>query len=147
MIGLTACFASLKKCCPTLPKAFINAPVMTLQKGILMASEETLEVPVKGMDCAECVEHVHHAIAALPGVQSVDVYLSSEKAVLRLDPARVSLNDIRQAVADAGYSVPETTETDTVSTANVGFTRSVLSLFGVVFGAVLLIVIAGEGLG
>ncbi len=112
-----------------------------------MASEKLLEVPVKGMDCAECVEHVHHAIAVLPGVQSVDVYLSSEKAVLRLDPALVNLNDIRQAVSDAGYSVPETSETDTVSTANKGFTRSVLSLFGVVFGAVLLIVIVGEGLG
>ncbi len=112
-----------------------------------MASEKTLEVPVKGMDCAECVSHVQHAIAALPGVQSVEVYLSSEKAVLRLDPSRVSMNDIREAVAGAGYSVPEPAQTEAVNSANAGFTRSVLSLFGVVFGAVLLIVIVGEGLG
>lgn len=112
-----------------------------------MASEKTLEVPVKGMDCAECVAHVQHAIAALPGVQSVDVFLSSEKAVLRLDPAQVSLTDIRRAVAGAGYSVPEPVETASTEAMGAGFTRSILSLFGVVFGAVLLIVIAGEGLG
>ncbi|MBE2182453.1 MAG: heavy-metal-associated domain-containing protein, partial [Anaerolineae bacterium] len=112
-----------------------------------MASEKILEVPVKGMDCAECVAHVQHAIAALPGVQSVDVFLSSEKAVLRLDPAQVSLTDIRDAVANAGYSVPESAETASTEAMSAGFTRSILSLFGVVFGAVLLIVIAGEGLG
>ncbi len=112
-----------------------------------MASEKILEVPVKGMDCAECVAHVQHAIAALPGVQSVDVFLSSEKALLRLDPTRVSLTDIRQAVASAGYSVPETAEPTATEALSAGFTHSILSLFGVVFGAVLLIVIAGEGLG
>ncbi len=112
-----------------------------------MTSEKILEVPVKGMDCAECVTHVQHAIAALPGVQSVDVFLSSEKAVLRLDPARVSLTDIRAAVAGAGYSVPESAETASTEVMGAGFTRSILSLFGVVFGAILLIVIAGEGLG
>ncbi len=112
-----------------------------------MVSEKTLEIPVKGMDCAECVAHVQHAIAALPGVQSVNVFLSSEKAVLRLDPAQVSINDIRAAVAGAGYSVPESVETDAAEAMNGGFTRSILSLFGVVFGAVLLIIIAGEWLG
>ncbi len=112
-----------------------------------MVNEKVLEVRVKGMDCAQCVAHVQHAIAQLPGVQSVDVYLSSEKAVLRLDPTRVSITDIRTAVAGAGYSVPETVETGTMEAMSAGFTRSILSLFGVVFGAVLLIVIAGEGLG
>ncbi len=41
---------------------------------------KTLEVPVQGMDCAECTMHVQKAIAALPGVETVEVYLSSEKA-------------------------------------------------------------------
>lgn len=115
-----------------------------------MTSEKALEIPVKGMDCAECAAHVQHAIAELPGVASVQVFLSSEKAVLRLDPTRVSINDIRAAVTGAGYSVPESVETasaEVVDTANAGFTRSVLGLFGVVFGAVLLVVVAGEGLG
>ena len=72
-----------------------------------MSELQVLEVPVKGMDCAECTQHVQHAIAALPGIQSVDVFLASEKAVIHLDPQRVSLPAIRQAVAGAGYSVPD----------------------------------------
>ena len=45
-----------------------------------------LEIPVQGMDCAECTMHVQHALAALPGVDDVHVLLSSEKAVLQIDP-------------------------------------------------------------
>jgi Cd2+/Zn2+-exporting ATPase/Cu+-exporting ATPase len=47
------------------------------------------------MDCAECTLHVQHAIAALPGVQSVDVLLGAEKAIIRLDPEMVNLDAIR----------------------------------------------------
>ncbi|HKZ03035.1 MAG TPA: heavy metal-associated domain-containing protein, partial [Pyrinomonadaceae bacterium] len=71
-----------------------------------MINTQTLEISVGGMDCAECTEHVQHAIAALPGVESVNVFLASEKAVVRLDPARVDVPAIRKAVEGAGYSVP-----------------------------------------
>src|SRR5579864_2268630 len=66
-----------------------------------------LEVPVRGMDCAECTMHVQHALAALPGVDNVHVLLSTEKAVLQIDPAKVDLPTIRKAVEEAGYTVPE----------------------------------------
>lgn len=72
-----------------------------------MTKIHTLEVPIKGMDCAECTQHVQHAIAQLPGVESVYVLLSSEKAIIQLDPALVDLPAIRKAVESAGYSVPE----------------------------------------
>src|SRR6266702_7606534 len=65
-----------------------------------------LEIPVRGMDCAECTMHVQHALAALPGVEDVHVLLSSEKAVLQVDPALVDLPTIRKAVEGAGYTVP-----------------------------------------
>jgi Cu+-exporting ATPase len=112
-----------------------------------MAESQTLHVPVKGMDCAECTEHVRDAIAALPGVASVDVFLASEKAVVQLDPAQVDLPAIRQAVASAGYEVPPTDSTGPAPSPMGDFTRRVLTLFGLVFGAVLLIVVAGEWLG
>ena len=69
---------------------------------------QTVEIPVKGMDCASCVKHVQEAIETLPGVSSVNVLLSSEKAIVELDPQRVDLPTIAKAVASAGYSVPET---------------------------------------
>jgi Cd2+/Zn2+-exporting ATPase/Cu+-exporting ATPase len=108
---------------------------------------ETLEVPIKGMDCAECTLHVQHAIKALPGVESVDVFLASEKAAIRLDPSAVDLPAIRKAVAGAGYSVPETTPNQAASAPVVDFTRTVLTLFGAVFGVVLFVVVIGEWFG
>src|SRR6266571_9574922 len=102
-----------------------------------------LEIPVRGMDCAECTHHVQHALAALSGVEDVRVLLSSEKAILQIDPARVSLSTIRKAVASAGYTVPET-EAVFARGSLSSFTRPILTLFGLVFGAVLLVVIAGE---
>ncbi len=111
-----------------------------------MAEFKTITLPISGMDCAECTQHVQHAIAALPGVESVDVFLASEKATIRLDPALVELNAIRSAVAGAGYGVPAT-EVATTNQPFGDFTRRVLTLFGVVFGAVLFVVVVGEWLG
>ncbi len=99
------------------------------------------------MDCAECVQHVQHAIAELPGVESVSVLLASEKAIVRLDPARVDLPDIRRAVEAAGYSLRETAVPAQAAKTLRDFTRPVLTLFGIVFGAVLFIVVVGEWLG
>ncbi len=64
---------------------------------------QTIEVPIRGMDCAECTLHVQQAIAALPGVESVNVFLSSERAVIRFNPALVDLPTIRKAVEGASY--------------------------------------------
>jgi len=109
-----------------------------------------LEIPVQGMDCAECTMHVQHALASLPGVDDVHVLLSSEKAVLQIDPAQIDLATIRKAVEGAGYTVPESTPEKGAEPATkppATFTRPILTLFGIVFGAVLLVVIVGEWLG
>ncbi len=110
-----------------------------------MAQTQLLEVPVKGMDCAECALHVQHAIEKLPGVESVNVLLSSEKAIIRLDPARVDVPAIRKAVESAGYSVPDAVTPPSAST--VRFSRRITTLLAVVFSVVLSIVVAGEWLG
>ena len=113
-----------------------------------MAQAKTFEVPVKGMDCTECTMHVQHALAQLPGVEKVEVFLASEKAILRADPSQVTLPLIRKAVAEAGYSVPDPEEAPPASkNAIQNFTRPVLTLFGIVFGAVLFITVVGEWLG
>jgi Cd2+/Zn2+-exporting ATPase/Cu+-exporting ATPase len=99
------------------------------------------------MDCAECTLHVKQAIAALPGVASVDVLLSSEKAVVRLDPTQVNLSAVRTAVEGAGYSVATSAAERARQSSLADFNRRVLTLLGVVFGAVLFIVVVGEWLG
>jgi len=113
-----------------------------------MAELRTIEVPIHGMDCAECTTHVRRAIAALPGVVSVDVSLAAEKAVIRLDPERVDLPGISRAVAAAGYAVSATAPAPRVRSAPPGeFSRPVLTLLAVVFGTVLFVVVVGEWLG
>ncbi|MBY0248589.1 MAG: cadmium-translocating P-type ATPase [Nitrospiraceae bacterium] len=112
-----------------------------------MAKLQSLEVPVKGMDCAECTQHVHHAIAKLPGVESVNVLLVTEKAIIRLDPDQVDLPAIRKAVASAGdYSVPETTPSPAALLMG-DFNRRLVLLLAGIFGVVVSIVIVGEWLG
>ena len=113
-----------------------------------MSETRLLEVPIAGMDCAECTEHVRHAIAALPGVVSVDVFLASEKAAVRLDPAQVSLDAIRDAVEGAGYSVaPHRTADGRRGLGSRALTRQLGILLAALFGVVLFVAVVGEGLG
>jgi P-type Cu+ transporter len=112
-----------------------------------MTLQKTIEVPIKGMDCAECTQHVQRAISRLDGIASVDVFLATEKAIVKLDPEKVDLPAIRRAVSSAGdYSVPETTGNQPVHT-HAEFTRKFNLLLTGVFLGVLFIVIAGEWLG
>ena len=111
-----------------------------------MSETRLLEVPIAGMDCAECTEHVRHAIAALPGVVSVDVFLASEKAAVRLDPAQVSQDAIRDAVEGAGYRVAAPDATS-VEASGRTLTRQLGLLLAALFGVVLFVAVVGEGLG
>jgi Cu+-exporting ATPase len=112
-----------------------------------MVNPQTLEVPIAGMDCAECTLHVQHAIEKLPGVESVNVFLSSEKAVIRLDPAQLDMTAIRFAVEGAGYSVPAVDAPPPAPVSMGNFNRRIGVMLGVVFVLVLSIVIFGEWMG
>ena len=92
-----------------------------------------IKVPVKGIDCADCVKHVYEAITALPRVTSASVLLSLERAIIQLDPQRVDLPMIAKPVTGAGYSVPETITDAPPSARTFGDTsRPVLTIFGIV---------------
>ena len=112
-----------------------------------MPEIKTLDLPVAGMDCAECTQHVQHALAALPGVVSVNVSLAAEKATVRFDPRLADLAAMRKAVEAAGYAVPTAEAPAPPSSPLADFARPVLTVFGIVFGAVLFIVVVGEWLG
>lgn len=108
---------------------------------------DTIHIPIAGMCCAEEAEEVQRAISALPGVVSVEVLLASEKAIIRCDPARADLTAIQRAVASAGCSVPASAAVHPEPLHVRGFGRAVLSMFGVVAGVVLFVVVGGEWLG
>lgn len=113
-----------------------------------MPKTETLELPIAGMDCGECAQTVQCAIARLPGVESVQVYLASEKAVIQLDPARVQLHALHAIVEGAGYRVPAPTPTATAPAPQLNnLARRISRLLGFMFGMVLFIVVVGEWFG
>jgi Cd2+/Zn2+-exporting ATPase/Cu+-exporting ATPase len=109
---------------------------------------QMIEVPIQGMDCTDCTLHVQRAISQLPGVRSVDVFLGTEKAAIQLDTRQVSLADIRKAVEEAGYSMPDAGSEEKPNHLDINrYARQLLALFTVIIGMLLFIVVAGEWLG
>jgi len=66
-----------------------------------------LDLPVKGMHCAACVQKVERALRSVPGVADATVNLATERARVERDPAAAPLPALRAAVAAAGYTIPE----------------------------------------
>ena len=113
-----------------------------------MNQTQTIEIPIAGMDCTECTQTVQRAISSLSGIKKADVFLSSEKAIVQLDPSIVKMTDIRNAVKNAGYSVPEQNEENTTPNAALSnFSRRIFTALGLAFGGIILLVVAGEWLG
>jgi P-type Cu+ transporter len=66
-----------------------------------------LDLPVKGMHCAACVDKVERALRSVPGVTEASVNLATERARVELGGKPAGLAELRAAVAAAGYAIPE----------------------------------------
>lgn len=64
---------------------------------------KTKTVPIEGMTCAACSAAVERAVRKLPGVTEANVNLTAENLRLSYDELQVSLENVAQAVNDAGY--------------------------------------------
>jgi Cu+-exporting ATPase len=62
---------------------------------------------VIGMGCEACVAHVKKAVSALDGVSRADVNLKTESLKVDFDEARVSFDELQEAVDQAGYGLEE----------------------------------------
>lgn len=60
---------------------------------------------INGMTCAACVKHVENALLGVPGVNSAQVNLATEQATVQYLNGIIALEDFREAVKGAGYSV------------------------------------------
>jgi len=61
----------------------------------------SLNLKIDGMSCGHCVGSVQKALRALDGVQVDQVLVGS--AQLQFDPAKRQVDDILNAIRDAGY--------------------------------------------
>jgi copper chaperone CopZ len=66
-------------------------------------TEATL--PILGMTCMGCAASVQLALSDLPGVHDATVDLNAGEAQVIYDPGRVGLDQMADAVAQAGYQV------------------------------------------
>ena len=61
------------------------------------------ELTVGGMSCGNCVRHVQEALSEIPGVRA-EVELAAGTAAVE-HPATVTVQDLLDAVDEAGYDV------------------------------------------
>ena len=70
-----------------------------------MSDTKQLTLPITGMTCANCVATVERNLKKLDGVQGAVVNLSSERATVDFEPAKLQLGDVIARVNRAGYGV------------------------------------------
>lgn len=66
---------------------------------------ETKTIQVEGMSCQHCVNGIKKAVGELKGVNMVEVDLPGKKVTVELDPQIITLDTIKEAIADQGYDV------------------------------------------
>ncbi|GHU74645.1 copper chaperone CopZ [Clostridia bacterium] len=65
---------------------------------------ETTIVKVEGMSCEHCVKAVKDAVGGLDGVSGVVVELKGGTATVSYDPKAVTLEAIKVAIVEEGYT-------------------------------------------
>ncbi|MDH3943048.1 MAG: heavy metal translocating P-type ATPase [Anaerolineae bacterium] len=70
-----------------------------------MTENNQIILPITGMTCANCVATVERNLKKVPGVQSADVNLSTERASIAYQADSVELDDILERIERAGYGV------------------------------------------
>lgn len=109
---------------------------------------QTIELKIRGMDCAECAQHVESALGSLAGVQSAKVYFAAERANVVYDEQQVNLDTLCVAVEKAGYRVEDKASTRENHRGDFGRLSSLvtLALVGAV-AALIFVELIAERLG
>ena len=104
-----------------LKKIFISLS-MLLMLGILISACETsgsekageeqpekeiskVDFEVTGMTCAECASTIDQTLTSVYGVESANISLENEHAVVTFDASKTNVDDMKKAVKNAGYSL------------------------------------------
>ncbi|HXX92612.1 MAG TPA: heavy metal translocating P-type ATPase, partial [Planctomycetota bacterium] len=62
-----------------------------------------VDVDIRGMHCAGCVQTVEEAVRQVGGVREANVNFASERATLEIDPGSFQAPALQQALRDRGY--------------------------------------------
>jgi len=70
-------------------------------------STERVDLKISGMTCAACAARIEKTLGGLEGVLRANVNFAMERATVEYNPAQTGLEDLKKAVADAGYEADE----------------------------------------
>lgn len=101
---------------------------------------ETLALPVLGMTCASCQNHVEAALRSTAGVQSAHVDLMANRASVVFDPAITAPASLISAIRAVGYdAVLPQTGTSAPATTREAQTGDIKAFAAIAGGAVAML--------
>jgi copper chaperone len=66
---------------------------------------ESVSINVTGMKCGGCENSINGKLSAMDGVLSVKASHVDKRVDVEFDPEKISIEDIEDAIDDAGFSV------------------------------------------
>ena len=66
---------------------------------------QTATIKIKGMTCMGCVNSIKNVLRNVPGIAQLEVTLDPAQAIIQFDPENTSLNQLKEAIIDAGFDV------------------------------------------
>jgi Cu+-exporting ATPase len=67
-------------------------------------SQRTSHIDIRGMSCANCSQTISEAVGSLDGVSEANINFATDEGSVAYDPEEVSLEEIFDAIEDAGYT-------------------------------------------
>ena len=97
---------------------------------------DRIELPITGMTCAACANHIEKALAGTPGIRQAIVNFATRRATVVYQPGKADAGAIRRVVEGLGYGVAtvpggEADEADAEERASEGEYRGLLRKFWV----------------
>lgn len=69
-----------------------------------MEQEKKSTLQISGMTCAACAARLEKGLAKLPGMTEVSVNLATNRATVRFDQRRLTIEQILAKIEDIGYA-------------------------------------------
>ena len=66
---------------------------------------ERITLKIDGMTCEHCIRAVTNAVSGIPGTSDVTVDLMAGSASFGCDTAKVSIEAVKAAITEEGYTV------------------------------------------
>ena len=71
---------------------------------------DKLKLKVEGMTCSSCAKNIELAVSQLDGVKNASVNFSTETLFVEIEPEKVNIDKIKEAVEGIGYKIADNTK-------------------------------------